>query len=431
MRTFAKAAGIAALAVALAPAGAAALDLGGLEVHGFVSQGYVQSSDNQWSSLDTEEGTWAYTEEALNFNARPLEGLRVGMQLLGRDFGSEGNHEVTVDWALGDYRWKSWLGLKAGRVKLPFGLYNELMDADMARPELFQPLGMYPVNQRDMLNAYDGVGLYGNIKLGKAGDLDYDIYGGTMDIDDSRVVRQSVEDGAYAGLQPLKRMGIDSFSVGDISAGMDKLYGGTLTWNSPVEGLRFRGSLYTTDSDFTSSTTYSGWMNAGGQPVPLSITTQSAVSYEQEYNYIISAEYQRGNLRLSGEHWKQRTHMTVQTSGLPFPMPAMETKETSFSCYAQAAYRFTDWFQASTYYSVLYMDADDMDGDNYVKMGQQADRAWQKDLAFTARFDITPWWLFKVEVHSMDGTGTLRLVDNQDGLEKDWWLFVAKTTFYF
>jgi hypothetical protein len=305
------------------------------------------------------------------------------------------------------------------------------MDADMARPELFQPLGMYPVNQRDMLNAYDGVGLYGNIRLGKAGDLDYDVYGGTMDVDDSRVIRQSVEDGAYAGMQALKRMGIDNFSVGDIDAKMNHLYGGTLTWNAPVEGLRFRGSLYSTDSDFTSSTTYTGWVGAGPQSVPVSIATSSSVHYEQEYNYIISAEYQRGNLRLTGEHWKQKTHIISQTYGLPFRMPAMDMKETSFSCYAQAAYRFSSWFQASTYYSVLYMDANDMDGDNYVKMGQQADRAWQKDLAVTARFDITPWWLLKLEAHRIDSTATLRPIDNQDGLEKDWWLFAAKTTFYF
>ena len=38
-----------------------------------------------------------------------------------------------ADWFDLDYRWKDWLGLRAGRVKLPYGLYNDTSDIDAAR----------------------------------------------------------------------------------------------------------------------------------------------------------------------------------------------------------------------------------------------------------------------------------------------------------
>ena len=55
------------------------------------------------------------------------------MQLLGRKFGSERDPSVVVDWAYGDYRWRDQLGLRAGRIKLPYGLYNQERDVDMLR----------------------------------------------------------------------------------------------------------------------------------------------------------------------------------------------------------------------------------------------------------------------------------------------------------
>src|SRR5262245_12170929 len=125
---------------------ASAEDFANLTLHGFASQGYLRSSDNNYASLNTEEGTFAITEGALNVTAQPLPGLRVGAQFFARDFGPQGNHRVVLDWALGDYRVADWFGVRAGKVKQPLGLYNTLVDADMARAEILQPAGAYPIS---------------------------------------------------------------------------------------------------------------------------------------------------------------------------------------------------------------------------------------------------------------------------------------------
>ncbi len=46
--------------------------------------------------------------------------LRVGVQFLSRDLGETGNNEVEVDWAYGDYRFRNWLGIRAGKMKTDY-----------------------------------------------------------------------------------------------------------------------------------------------------------------------------------------------------------------------------------------------------------------------------------------------------------------------
>ena len=40
-----------------------------------------------------------------------------------------------MDWAFLDYQWRPWLGLRAGIIKMPFGLYNEytILSLDMLK----------------------------------------------------------------------------------------------------------------------------------------------------------------------------------------------------------------------------------------------------------------------------------------------------------
>ena len=106
-------------------------DVSGLVLRGFVSQGFLKSSANKFLTTDSDEGTFAFTEAALNFTAQPVSKVRVGAQLFARDLGRQGNNRVVVDWALGEYRAWDAFGFRAGRIKFPVGLYNTLQDADV------------------------------------------------------------------------------------------------------------------------------------------------------------------------------------------------------------------------------------------------------------------------------------------------------------
>jgi hypothetical protein len=102
---------------------------------------------------------------------------------------------------------------------------------------------------------------------------------------------------------------------------------------------------------------------------------------------------------------------------------------TSQDYYGMINYRFTDWLELGTSYSVSYDDKDDKDGANYALYGLPKAAAWRKDLALSTRFDINEFWIVKLEGHWLNGlSGASNYGDNPD---ENGFLGAAKVTFSF
>src|SRR2546423_865698 len=157
-------------------------DLPELQLHGFVSQGFLLTSDNNYLA-HTSSGSFEFSEVGLNFTLPATDRLRLGVQLFSRQLGTIGDYRATLDWYYLDYHWQDWLGIRAGRVKLPFGLYNDTSDIDAGRTSVLLPQSIYPAQNRDFLLAQTGGEVYGYRDLGAAGGLDYRLYGGTIFLD--------------------------------------------------------------------------------------------------------------------------------------------------------------------------------------------------------------------------------------------------------
>jgi hypothetical protein len=411
-------------------AAARAEEVGPVTIHGFASQGYLRSSANRDLSTPTDEGTFAFSEEALNFTVQPTSRLRIAVQLFARDLGEQGNHQVTIDWALGDYNVRDWLGIRAGKVKLPYGLYNTLIDADVARPEILQPIGVYPLAQRELTNAIDGASLYGVVPAGKVGDFEYELIGGSPDVNNSYILNRLTREEGAAALTPLEQaFGLSNanYQVSGIRGTRSSHWGGALEWRPRISGLRLRFSGYTGGAGIESNTTYTGFVGAA----PISLATQWTTDIDVRHQLFFSAEYHHGGWRLSAEQVRSHTAVTTSVEGLPGPSSPTLVDSHSVATYGQVAYRFDDRWQASAYYVEYYTNQDDKAGARLVAMGQPAHHGFQKDLTLTLRSDITPWWLVKVEVHHINGTAWLSPVENPDGFTQHWTLFAAKTTFHF
>src|SRR5690348_9924310 len=156
--------------------------LGALEVHGFISQGFLFTSANNYLA-DTSRGSFEFSEVGLNLTLPATDRLTLGLQLFTHDLGPIGDYRATFDWYYLDYHWRDWLGIRAGRVKLPFGLYNDISDVDSARTAILLPQSVYPAQNRDFLLAQTGAEVYGYRSLGGAGALDYRLYAGTIFLD--------------------------------------------------------------------------------------------------------------------------------------------------------------------------------------------------------------------------------------------------------
>src|SRR5712671_6813365 len=165
-------AALGVLVLAQGPAAAAELGLPGqlpsLDVHGFISQGFLLTSANDYLA-DTSRGSFEFSEVGLNLTLPATDRLTLGVQIFSRKLGPLGDYRATLDWYYLDYHWRDWLGIRAGRVKLPFGLYNDSSDVDSARTAVLLPQSVYPAENRDFLLAQTGVELYGYTGLGRAG----------------------------------------------------------------------------------------------------------------------------------------------------------------------------------------------------------------------------------------------------------------------
>src|SRR3569833_812256 len=105
-----------------------------VEIHGFVSQGYIKpTKENQYPVGNSGEGSYNFNDFGINFARRVAPRLRVGLQLFAQDRGNFGIDKITVDWAYGDYRHKEKQREQDDKDKIPLGLYNESRDNDALR----------------------------------------------------------------------------------------------------------------------------------------------------------------------------------------------------------------------------------------------------------------------------------------------------------
>ena len=100
-----------------------------VQVHGFLTQGFFHSSDNNVYGQSDDGISPGLTEIGLNINYQPWDRLRFAAQGLYRRAGDVDTGSVRLDYGLADLTLLEHddgkLGLRAGRVKIPFGLYNE------------------------------------------------------------------------------------------------------------------------------------------------------------------------------------------------------------------------------------------------------------------------------------------------------------------
>ena len=386
--------GSVAVAIWLTGRPAAALDVGpepwSVETHAFVSQGFILTKSNNYLDQGTTQGSFQFSEVGVNLTKSITDRFRVGVQLFAQDLGPSGNYNIKADWFYLDYRFNNLLGIRVGRVKIPFGLYNDVVDIDSARTSVLLPQSVYPEENRNYLLAQTGGEVYGYASLGRAGGLDYHAYGGTIyaDVSSSSGSPYSIQD----------------FNV-------PYLVGGRVMWDSPIDGLRLGGSVQSLRLDATL---------LANSPLPSGVLLSSNIQIPAVL-WVASAEYTAENFQVAAEY--SRWYVGLNSSN-PMFVPGTATV-TSERGYLLATYRTNRWLQVGGYYSVLFPDVDDRNGRENV----------QHDVAATLRFDLNDHWLLKLEGHFMIGTAGLDSTLNNNvplsSLDQAWGAFLAKTTAYF
>ena len=353
-----------------------------VEIHAFASQGFILTTGNDYIAPDTKNGSFQLTEVGINFTKAVADRFRFGLQAFAQNLGLGGNMNLRADWFYLDYLWSDWLGLRAGRLKIPFGLYNEINDIDSARVPILLPQSVYPLQSRNFLFAQTGLELYGFARSRAAGALDYRLYLGTVFIDP-------------AILTPIG-------STVQLQLNVRYVAGGRVFWETPIEGLRVGASLLAVHLDVTAF--------SGGMSFP--IKNQSLLG-------VGSAEYVAHNLAVTAEYSLWHAHQDSMIASSNF-------SRTSERSYAMLSYRAARWFQPAVYYALFFPDVSQRQGGSLYR---------QDDVSLTLRFDLTPHWIVKAEGHYMDGAAglgaPLTISPAPASPAQHWGVFLLKTTGYF
>ena len=153
-----------------------------INVHGFVSQGYVYSPENPYGGFDSLKGTFEFREAALNGSWQASDNLKVQGQVMYREL-DDADLGASLDFFFLDYSIasdpNSNYGMRLGRIKNEIGLYNSVRDIPGARPGITIPIG-YLDSLRDMMISSDGLAFYGYQRL-EFGTVNYNFYAGQRD----------------------------------------------------------------------------------------------------------------------------------------------------------------------------------------------------------------------------------------------------------
>jgi hypothetical protein len=347
-----------------------------IQVHGFGSQGFALSNQNNYLTMQTSKGSLAMTGFGVNASMQITDKFRVGAQIFDQNLGELGNWRPEVDWAMADYRFTSWFGVRGGKVKSVLGLYNDTEDMEFLHTWALMPQSMYPMDVRGDTIAHVGGDIYGKIRIGKLGSLSYTVWGGK---------RMNDSEGGYLyGLSTSSRVTNPdgSFryvtsSTKNITSYDGPVFGTDLRWSTPLRGLLAGFSYMSQDITAT-----------GAYVKPTTIPYQLATLKNPLYAFY--TEYTLNNLKLACEY-RREDKISVFNAPTGALIPG---NENARSGYISAAYRFSKWLEVGAYHSryIANWSANHDDPMNHIY-----------DQVVTARLDFTKSLDFKLEGHFIDG----------------------------
>jgi hypothetical protein len=349
-----------------------------VQVHGFLSQGFVYTNDNNWLTMNTSQGSAAFTDFGVNMSSQVTDKFRIGAQGYDRNLGQLGQYHPSLDWAVADYRLKSWFGVRGGKVKTTLGLYNDTQGEDFLRTFALLPQSVYPTDLRDATISHLGADMYGEISFRhRLGVLAYTAYAGHRN------------DSIYSGYPYyLSSFGADIKSYGGLQ------YGGDLRWSTPLKGLLIGASRM--NEDITGKGSAINPFDPGAGLVSYSESSKA------DWTNQFYGEYVVGRFRIDSEYRRYWRNQELFSG-------TSESFADIRGWYVSGAYRICKRLQIGSYYS-HYTISNIVGGALSAFYPPATDTTipanHDYDKVITGRVDLNKFWNVKVEGHFMNGYGS-------------------------
>jgi hypothetical protein len=343
---------IIVLAGMIAATGAQADDK--LSVYGYGYQDYRQTNDNFFSGA-SQRGTWDNNYFALVMSAKFTDRDTAWAQLQ-----TNSTEATRFTWIFVDHRFSDNLSVHVGRVKFPYGIYNEFIDNKWLQLSAVIPSAYNTSDAADMgYDAYTGVGVDWT-----SGSLFTQIYGGNNYSPDA---------------------------ASDEHADR-RLIGARITWNTPVQGLRFLVSGNEAQIEFNANA-------PNGTSTDLS-------QLGREDRGMLSVDYVSDRFDIKSEYNYHKVPYFVQI-GAPTTI--------SNAWYIQGGYKMGLWTPYARY--------DSFQGDQQNTSDQSK---YQKDWVIGVNYKINDNINARIEDHIIHGYGLA-----ESGTATNWNMMAAELNFIF
>jgi hypothetical protein len=371
-----------------------AQDLSNLQIHGFVTQGFIYSSQNNLYTMNTSSGSGQWTDAAVSVSDAISDNFHVGVQLHVYQLGTLGGPNMQIDWATGDYRVNEKAKFVAGKVKTVWGLFNDSQDVDTVHLFVLLPESMYQIDNKNYTLSHYGGDYYGSIGLGKhRGSLAYRGYAGYRSLD---------LNGGYA-----RSIGN---TVGAETSGGGNVFGGDIRWRAPLKGLIVGGSLLV-----------SGLNGVG----PLGSFHIPYGSFPDAY-----AKFEKGKIMGASEYRRTNGQFLIHLNNVdPFGYPAPvipfdnQSQFDDKAFYVMGSYRLTQKIQAGGYYSDFWNAAP--------TASSHVPANYSRDWVVCGRYDFNSYFYAKLEGHFISGTALDYYTEDNPTRKPDTRVLAAKVGFSF
>ncbi len=365
-----------------------------IAVHGFATQDFFHTSDNNVYGESDDGISPGLTEIGLNLSYQPFDRLNLSVQGLYRRAGKVDGGVVRLDYGVADLNLLKFengqFGIRGGRIKIPFGLYNETRDVAFTNPTIILPQGIYFDRSRSLLVSADGGSLYADYST-EYGDIGFKFNLG-MPLGDNEEILSTI---------------LGPSASGDFEA-------------NPAFATQLNYELNGGEYVFAVS-----YMNLKLDYKPSANDTLGEGSTKIR-PLLFSAQYNGEKFGLTAEYLYRWNHYSDYDA---FP----DFSFVSESWYVQGSYRFLPSLQGIVRYDTFSSDIDDRSGKRAQASGLPAHMAYAKDWMAGLRWDITSSWMIRAEYHRVHGTAWLAHSDNLDSsaTKQDWNLYALQLSYRF
>ena len=364
-----------------------------------MSQGLFHSTGNNVYGHSKNSVSAGLTEVGVNVSYQALDNLSFAVQGLYRRAGANTGDwgGVSLDFAFFDYTFfrhsHGRIGVRGGRVKNPWGLYNETRDVSFTHPTIFLPLTYFD-RSRTLFLAMDGGQFYADYNT-SVGDFTFKFNYGLMNADDKELLIAVVNNPFVPG-----RLVSEPSFVTQLSY---EIMGGQYVFALSYADVSL---AYTTPSALDP---YAG------------LTTHFD-------SFIVSAQYNGEKFSFAGEY-------NVQWNEFSSLMPRPDDgRPVSEHWYVQGGYRILESLQFTVRYDKTVQDVRDSSGQQFHQLtGLPAHLMFTQDIVFGLRWDITPAWMIRGEYHRVHGASTISFLDNPDIAQAalNWNIYALQVSFRF